>query len=104
MNDLVLGIVSTLVVALVGGMFGLPWLSRRNAKKSTDATAAQLYDGLAQKWLDRYDAELTDLRMDFETMRNDLDNERLWTAMLVGAIRLSGTIEVPDRPIQMKRT
>ena len=90
MGELVAGVITALVVGLVGGFFGLPWLNRRNASKSTDADTAAKYDALAQRYLDRYEADL-----DEERRERAIDQQ--WIRLLVQAMREAG-MDVPDRP------
>lgn len=105
------GLVGGVLATLLGGLFGLPWLNRRNAK-------TQVYDQLAQKWLDRYEARVKSLETDRDTvraeqeelrrelegerrvvsrLRADLEDERIYVSILVGELRRSG-IPIPERP------
>ncbi len=78
---------SLIVAALVGGIFGVPWLQRRQNRRASEVSTLQATDQVVFSRVEWMAKEITNLSVKVEEMAAERQAEHVLRARILGYLR-----------------
>ncbi len=78
---------SLIIAALIGGIFGVPWLQRRQNRRASEVSTLQATDQVVFGRVEWMAKEITNLTVAVAEVKTELQAERVLRARLLGYVR-----------------
>lgn len=78
---------SVIIAALVGGIFGVPWLQRRQNRRASEVSTLQATDQVVFHRVEWMAKEIADLTVSVEEFKTELRAERVLRTRLLSHLR-----------------